>query len=531
MSTGELELAPKRRRRFTPSTEQRAEKGPRATPDAAWAVYRPRDAAPEPGTEHVKPRTILQQSAHRNRYAHALRLCARVGGLLAADLLSLTFAIELIVRSSLGAFPQWMHLESWQHIEFPQTITAICAGLFLSGTYRGGDARRDASRLASGTGLGLLIAFWQPLWGDFVMHVGSALFGAVVLIPVVVAVRLVTNRFARTIRPEFKSARTLLVGNEEEVALVRKTMPLDGANAFVLKAQLDPSAMRAGGEALQSRHGLDDLPRMIKNNDIDTIVLCGQLADRTLSHIMVYAEAAGCRVLSPSRAFMLANLIPSVHWQDGTPMVQLTRPGLHGRDLVVKRLLDLTLTGAILLLAAPVMLLVALLVRVTSRGPIIFAQRRVGYAAKTFTIFKFRTMYVDAEERLAALQASSVYGNGKLFKMEADPRITPVGRWLRKLSLDELPQLFNVVRSEMSLVGPRPPLPREVDLYEDDEYIRFGMKPGITGPWQVSGRNRITSFDDVLRIESAYFAGWTIWRDFRILAKTIPAVLKMDGAQ
>ncbi|MEO7361919.1 MAG: sugar transferase, partial [Gemmatimonadaceae bacterium] len=129
------------------------------------------------------------------------------------------------------------------------------------------------------------------------------------------------------------------------------------------------------------------------------------------------------------------------------------------------------------------------------------------------------------------LQAGSVYTNGKLFKMADDPRITPIGKWLRKLSLDELPQLFNVVSGDMSLVGPRPPLPREVDLYQDDEYIRFGMKPGITGPWQVSGRNRITSFDDVLRIESAYFARWTIWRDFQILAKTIPAVLKMDGAQ
>jgi lipopolysaccharide/colanic/teichoic acid biosynthesis glycosyltransferase len=139
-------------------------------------------------------------------------------------------------------------------------------------------------------------------------------------------------------------------------------------------------------------------------------------------------------------------------------------------------------------------------------------------------------MRADAEAHVEELRDVSIYNDPRLFKVVHDPRVTPLGRFLRKSSLDELPQLFNVIHGSMSLVGPRPPLPAEVEAYGDRSYLRFDVKPGITGPWQVNGRNSITSFDEVIALEAAYVNGWTIWRDFVILARTVPAVLRMEGA-
>ena len=145
-------------------------------------------------------------------------------------------------------------------------------------------------------------------------------------------------------------------------------------------------------------------------------------------------------------------------------------------------------------------------------------------------MMKFRTMVDDAEHQLAELQQANVYSTEPLFKLQNDPRMTPIGVFLRKSSLDELPQLLNVLRGEMSLVGPRPALPSEVRRYQQHHFVRFEVLPGITGPWQVSGRNAITSFEDVVRLESAYIRGWTVWRDLGILARTVPAVFSMKGA-
>jgi lipopolysaccharide/colanic/teichoic acid biosynthesis glycosyltransferase len=139
-------------------------------------------------------------------------------------------------------------------------------------------------------------------------------------------------------------------------------------------------------------------------------------------------------------------------------------------------------------------------------------------------------MVVEAEEQLEELRGRSLYPDSRLFKVTKDPRVTRLGRWLRRSSLDELPQLFNVLRGEMSLVGPRPPLPSEVLKYEARHYCRFDVKPGITGPWQVGGRNQITDFEGVIRLEREYIREWSVALDLKILLRTIPAVLRMEGA-
>ncbi|MES3035093.1 MAG: sugar transferase [Gemmatimonadota bacterium] len=502
----------------------------------AYSATRVRVIGAERVPENVRPRTILQAIANRNRRSHAVRAIARVTGLLVLDISASMAGMWLLewshhLAGSIGV-AGWQQANSLAGLPPVQSVTAICSGLFLAGAYNGGDARRNPERVASGTGLGLMIALWPSLWRNFSTDVSTDLLSAAVLILLLVLVRWCVDRVVSKTRPEaLTPGRVLVVGTPADTADFHELLAARDGTSYRAVGTLDPSIRRRNPDEASDVYGLDDLPQALAERRVDTIVLCGPLQDNNLTHLMSFADAGGCRVLAPSRAFTLAQLTPSVHWRDGVPMIQLTRPGLRGRDLLLKRMLDLTVGSVMLAVAQLMMIPVALAVRLTSPGPVIFRQRRVGYAGRTFTIYKFRTMYVDAEARAASLAAGSVYTDGKLFKMQNDPRITPLGRWLRMSSLDELPQLINVLVGDMSLVGPRPPLPREVDLYDDDEFIRFGMKPGITGPWQVSGRNRITSFGEVLRIESAYFAQWTIWRDFSILARTIPAVLKMDGAQ
>lgn len=194
----------------------------------------------------------------------------------------------------------------------------------------------------------------------------------------------------------------------------------------------------------------------------------------------------------------------------------------------LKRITDLIGSVAMLAALAPAMALIALLVRLTSRGPVFFKQERVGHEGHRFQIWKFRTMSVDAEEHREALDELNE-ADGPVFKIRSDPRITGVGRYLRRWSLDELPQFFNVIRGDMSLVGPRPPTPSEVETYNVWEMQRLKARPGLTCIWQVSGRSEI-DFQTWVEMDVEYIANWSPSRDLVLLARTVPAVLKRDGA-
>ena len=194
----------------------------------------------------------------------------------------------------------------------------------------------------------------------------------------------------------------------------------------------------------------------------------------------------------------------------------------------VKRATDRALAVPLAVATAPAMAAIALWVRRGSPGPAFYRQRRIGYAGEPFTLLKFRTMVADAELLLADLLTRNE-ADGPLFKLRHDPRITRVGRWLRRTSLDELPQLWNVLRGEMSLVGPRPPLPSEVAAYEDWQLDRLEVRPGLTGLWQVSGRSDL-SFDDCVRLDLFYIENWSLAYDLYILAKTVPVLISQRGA-
>jgi len=194
-----------------------------------------------------------------------------------------------------------------------------------------------------------------------------------------------------------------------------------------------------------------------------------------------------------------------------------------------KRLLDFILSFAGIILCLPVLIIIAAAIKLESKGPVLFKQRRIGLYGREFYMYKFRSMKQDAEKYLDLIKDKNET-NGIMFKMSEDPRITSVGKLIRKYSLDELPQLFNVLRGEMSLIGPRPPLPNEVAKYDDWHYIKFSTYPGITGLWQISGRASIKDFNMVVKLDFKYAENWNLLQDFKILLKTIPVVIKAKGA-
>jgi exopolysaccharide biosynthesis polyprenyl glycosylphosphotransferase len=212
----------------------------------------------------------------------------------------------------------------------------------------------------------------------------------------------------------------------------------------------------------------------------------------------------------------------------GLSLLHLERPSTTGGPVLAKAVSDRVLGTLMVMLAAPLLALIAVLIRATSRGPALFRQTRIGVDGKPFTMLKFRSMVVGAEDRRDDL-AEHDQGNGVMFKMVRDPRVTPVGALIRRLSLDELPQLVNVVRGEMSLVGPRPPLPEEVAIYSDDATRRLRVRPGLTGLWQVSGRSDLT-WEESLRLDLRYVDNWSLALDLSILWRTGKAVLTGSGA-
>jgi len=210
-------------------------------------------------------------------------------------------------------------------------------------------------------------------------------------------------------------------------------------------------------------------------------------------------------------------------------LLHIEEPEFTGSRRLLKSVVDRSIAVVALILLSPLLAVLVLLVRLDSHGSAVFRQIRVGVDGQDFTIYKFRSMYQDAEHRLHTLTEANEYTDGPLFKVRADPRITRMGGWLRRFSVDELPQLLNVVKGEMSLVGPRPPLPQEVSQYGKDVRRRLLVKPGLTGLWQISGRSEL-SWDESVRLDLHYVESWSLALDLMILWKTFAAVVRRQGA-
>lgn len=276
--------------------------------------------------------------------------------------------------------------------------------------------------------------------------------------------------------------------------------------------------------------GISELVDRAHHPGVTTVVLAGDLPGgrAQIRRLGWSLEGAATELILPSRLTYVAG--PRIHLRpvEGMPLVHLSLPTYTGVAYAAKRAMDIVVATAALVVLAPVLLAVAIAIKIDDGGPVLFRQQRVGNHEQLFTMYKFRTMVVDAEARLAALQEKN-QGAGVLFKMQDDPRVTRVGRFLRAYSLDELPQFLNALVGTMSVVGPRPPLPREVALYDGDVHRRLLSKPGITGLWQVSGRSDL-SWEESVQLDLSYVENWSLSGDLMIILRTFRCVLARAGA-
>jgi exopolysaccharide biosynthesis polyprenyl glycosylphosphotransferase len=274
----------------------------------------------------------------------------------------------------------------------------------------------------------------------------------------------------------------------------------------------------------------DDVAEAVETAQADTVIVlgCPELDGLALRRLAWRLERDDIDLILASSLIDVAGDRTTIRQVDGLPMLHVEHPRLAGGGRLVKEACDRVGAALLLLALAPVLVAVAVWVRLSTPGPVLFRQVRVGRHGREFVMYKFRTMYLDAEARLTEFRHLNEQ-DGVLFKIRNDPRVTRPGRWLRRLSLDELPQLYNVLRGQMSLVGPRPPLPEEVAAYPDDMRRRLAVKPGMTGLWQVSGRSDL-SWDEAVRLDLRYVENWSLSLDLVILLRTLAAVCRTSGA-
>jgi exopolysaccharide biosynthesis polyprenyl glycosylphosphotransferase len=326
--------------------------------------------------------------------------------------------------------------------------------------------------------------------------------------------------------------RVLAVGDAEHLTELVVTVAREPHAGLVVAGVCSPGEI-PGEEFLPGipvAGGMRDLVGAARSIQADTIAVTASsgVTSKALRRLAWDLEGTGLDlVVAPALTDVTG---PRIHIRPvaGLPLLQVEEPTFEGPRLLMKEAQDRFLAFLFALALSPFLLGIAIAVKVTSRGPVLFRQKRVGLRGKEFRVLKFRSMRVDAEKLLPEL-AERNEADGVLFKIRNDPRVTKVGRWLRLYSLDELPQLFNVLRGDMALVGPRPPLPAEVERYDVDVHRRFLVKPGITGLWQVGGRSDL-SWEDSVRLDLHYVENWSFVLDLQILWKTAFSVFARRGA-
>jgi exopolysaccharide biosynthesis polyprenyl glycosylphosphotransferase len=362
------------------------------------------------------------------------------------------------------------------------------------------------------------------------LSVATALVGALVFILIF---RLLARFALHTLRRRSGHAahRMVLVGTLPEALEVYTAVTRSPAAGLIPVAihLTDGYAAARGIETPVPIYAGRDVLSLVREVAGDTIAVCGSASwePGELRRLAWQLEGSGIDLVVAPQLTDIAG--PRVHIRpiEGLPLLHVEEPTLSGPALLAKNLLDRVAAGLGLLLLSPLFIAVALAIRISDPGPVFFRQPRVGHEGRTFRVWKFRTMYVDAEDRLAGLVDQNET-DGMLFKIKEDPRVFPVGRFLRASSLDELPQLINVLKGEMSLVGPRP-LPADDGDFLGDVRRRLLVRPGMTGLWQVSGRSDL-SWDEAVRLDLYYVDNWSLAYDLSILWRTIGVVLARKGA-
>lgn len=324
--------------------------------------------------------------------------------------------------------------------------------------------------------------------------------------------------------------RVIVVGEATDLTYLARQISAKSAGMYQIVGLIEDTNTPVAVDDVPVSYSLDDLDYMIKIHGADSVMVAGTLNDgpEAVKNLGWRLEKTKTELILASNLTNVAG--PRIHMRpvEGLPLMHVEPPAFDGARMWAKRILDMVLSVSALLVLIPVLALIALAIRIDSAGPVLFAQRRVGKDGQEFTMLKFRTMVVDAEAQLKDLKGSNE-GAGPLFKLKNDPRVTRIGKVLRKLSLDELPQIVNVMRGDMSLVGPRPPLRTEVDCYEQHTFRRLLIKPGLTGLWQVNGRSDL-SWDDSVRLDLYYVENWSVVGDLIIMWHTFKAMVRPQGA-
>lgn len=330
------------------------------------------------------------------------------------------------------------------------------------------------------------------------------------------------------------ASRTLVAGNRHDVEYVISTLRASGQSAYhVIGVTIDgcsDDAVTLDGTTYSACGTMHSVAQSAVQLGADAVILATTPeSDRSYIKTLTWQlEGTAAELVLSSPLVDVAGPRMSLKPMEGLPLIQVAIPTFEGGRHLIKRVIDIAFSSLALLVVLVALPFIALAIKLDDGGPVFFRQRRVGRDGREFFMLKFRSMRVDAEKQLAALQAQNESG-GPLFKMKSDPRITRVGAFLRKYSIDEFPQFWNVFVGDMSLVGPRPPLPAETHKYGGTVYRRLYINPGITGPWQTSGRSNL-SWEESVRLDLRYVENWSVLGDFVLLWRTIGSVLKAEGA-
>lgn len=460
-----------------------------------------------------------------------LRRSIRILLLVAIDCGGIFLAIFLALSVKSSWYNSWDFdkiLASTRSITpFASLITVL---LFArSNLYAGRTERAGFTRVISSLSQVMLVTLIFALidgqrFSSYYIFYGSLLFSLIT----VSVLRFTFNSLAGwLLRAAGYRRRTVLVGTDSHIDSVAHALSKEAHTKIEVVGFISLTAREDNG--LRSLGSFDQLDEVLSENTIDEIIIADPaFPEKEMVELVDICHQRGVRVrVAPSTMEVLihrAELVPG----ETLPLFELKPPVFEGVDFALKRVFDVTGSLLLLIMLSPIFLLICLLVWVTSTGPIFYRSFRPGIGGIPFPCLKFRTMYSDADRRQSELESSNE-ASGALFKIRNDPRVTPIGRFLRRFSFDELPQLINVLRGEMSLVGPRPLPKRDFDRLEEWHKKRYLVLPGITGLWQVSGRSDL-EFDDLVRLDFLYLERWSVFLDLTIVLKTLPAVLMRRGA-
>ena len=402
------------------------------------------------------------------------------------------------------------------------TLNTIAA----AGLYGNRQSRRQYFKLIRSLTLAqiiflLLVFIYQP---EVVFSRSTFLLAWLLNIIFVLTGRLIIETTITKIREQGTlSHKIFLVGNSQDTLIVKIALKLIGTKEYEILGEIDLSNQ-------ENRTHWPAILDKISAEGVGEIFVCswGSIPDNLEFYWSLKTEGIHMRLLPVGLS--IPNQMPIIEMIGGMPTIHFMPPAIVGADYWVKRSFDLVTSGLFLLLGSPLLLLIAALIYLDSPGPIFYKQTRMGLKGRHFKVWKFRTMVVNADQLLKDLEEKNETKDGVLFKMKEDPRITKVGKFLRRYSLDELPQLINVVKGDMSLVGPRPLPLRDVEHFKPHHFTRQNVLPGITGLWQISGRSNILDFENAFRLDMTYINNWSLGMDFEILFKTVKVVLGKEGA-